>query len=45
MRQGIASLTEFRGVTGVTSFTPNGLTRKDITVLTVRGSTVQELRQ
>jgi len=42
VRQGIASLSGFRGVTGVTSFTSNGLTRKDITVLTVRGSTVQE---
>ena len=43
VRQGIASLTDFHGLTGVTSFTSNGLTRKEITVLTVRGSTVQEL--
>lgn len=45
VKQGLASLTDFNGVTGVTSFTPNGLTRKDITVLTIRGSTVQEFRQ
>lgn len=42
VRESIASLTDFQGVTGVTSFTSNGLTRKDITVLTIRGSTVQE---
>jgi len=43
VRQNIATLTDFHGVTGITSFTSNGLTRKDITVLTVRGSIVQEL--
>lgn len=43
VKQNIATLTNFHGVTGVTSFTPTGLTRKDITVLTVRGSIVQEL--
>lgn len=42
VRLGIAALTDFHGVTGVTSFTSNGLTRKDITVLTVRGTTVHE---
>lgn len=41
VRQGIAGLNDFHGVTGLTSFTSNGLTRKEITVLTVRGSTVQ----
>jgi len=45
VKQGLASLTDFHGVTGVTSFTSNGLTRKDITVLTVRGSSVQEFKQ
>jgi ABC-type branched-subunit amino acid transport system substrate-binding protein len=42
VRQGIVSLKNYHGVTGVTSFTPEGLTRKDVFVLTVKGSSVIE---
>lgn len=43
VRQGINSLKDYRGVTGITSFAPDGSTRKDVTVLSVEGSGVVEL--
>lgn len=43
VRQGLVTLKNYHGVTGITSFASDGTTRKDVPVLTVQGSRIIEL--